>query len=58
MCHDIHTRFHKERFRHSKIDEGGMHIQTQRQHGDPICLLLFFENKENRLKTEALKINT
>jgi hypothetical protein len=29
---------------------GGIHIQTHRQQGDLINLLLFFRNKESRLK--------
>jgi hypothetical protein len=45
----IHTEFHKDWFRHSKI-EVGLHIQTHRQHGDLISLLLFFQNKESRLQ--------
>jgi hypothetical protein len=44
----VHTKFHKVWFRHSKVDGGD--AQTHRQHGDGMSLLLFFENKENRLK--------
>jgi hypothetical protein len=52
MCHDIHTKFDKDLFRHSKVDGGEafIHIQTHRQQGDPTSLLLFFTNKKNRLK--------
>jgi hypothetical protein len=27
-CHDIHTKFHKDSFRHSQVKRG-VHIQTQ-----------------------------
>jgi hypothetical protein len=27
-CHDIHTKFHKDFFRHSKVDRGDTHIDT------------------------------
>jgi hypothetical protein len=37
-CHDIQTKFHKDWFRHSRIDNGDMHAE----HNDPISLLLFF----------------
>jgi hypothetical protein len=40
----MHTKFHKDWFRHSKAD-GRIH----RQHDDPISLL---QNKESRLKIE------
>jgi hypothetical protein len=33
-----------------KLMEGGGNSQTHRQHGDLISLLLFFQNKERRLK--------
>jgi hypothetical protein len=35
-CHGIHTKFHKDWFRHSKVNRGDS--QTQRQHGDHIRL--------------------
>jgi hypothetical protein len=38
-CHDICTKFHKDCFRHSKVNKGGY---TDTQHGDIISLLLFF----------------
>jgi hypothetical protein len=41
-CHDTHTKFHKDWFRHSKVRD--------RQHGHHISLLLSSENKENGLK--------
>jgi ABC-type transporter Mla MlaB component len=42
----IHTKLHKDVFRHSKVDVGGIH----RVDGDCISLLLFLQNKESRLK--------
>jgi hypothetical protein len=33
----------------------GIHTQTQREHGDLICLILVFQNKESRLKTQFLR---
>jgi hypothetical protein len=27
-CHDIHTKFHKDQFRHSKVDMGDTHTDT------------------------------
>jgi hypothetical protein len=45
--HDIHTEFHKDWFRHSKVDQGR---HTDRQHDDGISLILFFKNKKSRLK--------
>jgi hypothetical protein len=39
-CQDIHTMFHDDRFRHSKVDKGD--TQTHRQHDDLISLPLFF----------------
>jgi hypothetical protein len=27
-CHYVCTRFHKDQFRHSEVDGGGIHIQT------------------------------
>jgi hypothetical protein len=50
-CQDtvyVHTKFHKEWFRHSKVHKG--HTQTQRQHGDRISLFLFFQNKDRGAK--------
>jgi hypothetical protein len=49
-CHDMHTKFHEEWFRHSKVNWGGIH----REHGDRINLLIFFQNKESRLITTGL----
>jgi hypothetical protein len=46
-CHDIHTKFHKDWFRHSNIDGGGGgDTQKHRQHGDLISLLLFFPSRK------------
>jgi hypothetical protein len=51
----IHTKFHKDWFRNSKVHggEGGMH--RHRQHGALISLLLFLQNNESRLKTDTLR---
>jgi hypothetical protein len=43
-CHDIHTDLHKDWFRHSKVG-GGIYIQTHRQEGDLINVLLFFQSR-------------
>jgi hypothetical protein len=57
-CHDIHTEFHKDWFRHSKVDCGG-DTQTHRQNGDLINLLLFFQSEERRtIKSESGRIIT
>jgi hypothetical protein len=48
-CHDIHTNFHKDWFRHSKADSGTAGTPTHRQDTARIGLLLFFENKESWL---------
>jgi phospholipase C len=40
-------KFHEDWLSHSEIDKGGY---TDTQHGDHISLLLFFQNKESRLK--------
>jgi hypothetical protein len=37
-CHDIHTKFRKDWFRHPKL-KSGRDSQTHRQHGDCISLL-------------------
>jgi hypothetical protein len=49
-CHDTHTRFNKDWFRHSKVDGEGGFIDTHRQHDNLISILQFFQNKESRLK--------
>jgi hypothetical protein len=36
----------------------GGDTQTHRQHGDRISLLLFFQNKENRLKADNMHMGT
>jgi hypothetical protein len=41
-------KFHKDWFRHSKVDRGD--TQTQRKQGALISLLPFFQNKESTLK--------
>jgi hypothetical protein len=38
---NIYIKFHKDRFRHSKVDEGDS--QTHRYHGDLICYFHFFK---------------
>jgi hypothetical protein len=43
----VHTKFHKDWFRHSKVDKGGY---THRQHGDLMSLLSYFQTKESRVK--------
>jgi hypothetical protein len=45
----IHTKFLKDWFSHLKVDRGIL-IQTHRQQGDLISLLLFFQNNEGKLK--------
>jgi NhaP-type Na+/H+ and K+/H+ antiporter len=46
----MHTKFHKNLFRNSKLIRTDS--QTPRQHGDHIILPLFFQNRETRLKFE------
>jgi hypothetical protein len=55
-CHDIHTKCHKNWFRHSKVDGGGKHVQTHTQKGDIISLLIFCQNKESRSKMVKRKL--
>jgi hypothetical protein len=40
-CHDIYTEFHKDCFRHSKVDDGD--TQTHKEHGNLISQLIFFQ---------------
>jgi hypothetical protein len=49
-CHDIHINFHKDWFTLTKVDGKGLDSQTHRQQGELISLILFFQNKESRLK--------
>jgi hypothetical protein len=44
--------FHKDLLIYSKINKDDKHTdsRTHRQKGDPISLLLFFQNKKSRLK--------
>jgi hypothetical protein len=51
----MYTKFHKDWFRHSKVDLGG-DMQTPRQHGDLISLLSFFQNKESGLETPVMSL--
>jgi hypothetical protein len=53
MWLDIHTKFHEDWFRHSKVNKGGY---TYRQEGDFISLLFFFQNKESRLKIDRFSL--
>jgi hypothetical protein len=50
---NVHTKFHKVWFRHSKVNR---EEQTHRDEGDLIGLLLFFLNKESRLKNMVLQM--
>jgi hypothetical protein len=51
MCLDIHTKFHKDWFNHSKVNRGGYSYRERHtQQGDLISLLLFFQNKDSGLK--------
>jgi hypothetical protein len=47
------TKFHKDWFRHSKVNGWRDDSQTHKYHGDCISLLLFFQNKESRPKIES-----
>jgi hypothetical protein len=61
-CHDMHTKFHKDWFRQSKVNKGETdkhtytrarartHTHTHTHTGDLASLLLFFQNKERRPK--------
>jgi hypothetical protein len=53
----IYAKFHKDWFRHTKVDRGD--TPTHRQHDDHIILLLiiFFQNKESRLKRKTIGRN-
>jgi hypothetical protein len=51
-CYEIHTKFHKNWFSHSEVSTRDS--QTHRQHGDNISVLLFFQNKESRLKRDNI----
>jgi hypothetical protein len=47
----VHIKFHKYWFRHSDVyGGGGGNIQTHRQDGDRISLILVFHNKKSGLK--------
>jgi hypothetical protein len=54
MWHDIHTKFHKNSFRHSKFNRGDTqvdrHAETGKEEGDLISLLLCLQNEESRLR--------
>jgi hypothetical protein len=54
--HDIHTKFHKDWFRHLKVDGADAHTHTHRQQGDLMSLLLYFQYKENGLKNGLSKL--
>jgi hypothetical protein len=53
MWHDIDIKFNEDWFRHSKVNKGEY---TYRQEGDFISLLLFFQNKESRLKIDSFSL--
>jgi hypothetical protein len=53
-CHDIHTKFYKDWFKHLKVNSGDS--QTQRQYGDSISLILFFQNEESGSRKKGCKI--
>jgi hypothetical protein len=51
--HHIHTKFHKDWFRHSEVVgrvEARTDTQIHEQQGDVISVLLFFQTKKRRLK--------
>jgi hypothetical protein len=50
--HGIYIKFHKDWFRHSKVNAGG-ESRARRQHDDLPSLL--FQNKERRLKCKGGK---
>jgi hypothetical protein len=50
--HNIHIKFHKDLFRHSKVQMEDTYPDTQQ--GDLISLLLYFQNKESKLKNQGL----
>jgi hypothetical protein len=56
-CHDIHIKFHKDWFRHLKINGERGDSQTHGQHGDCISPLPLFQNKKGRLKTENFVVS-
>jgi hypothetical protein len=47
-CHNIHTKFHTDWFRHSKVDGGGGGFTDSMVLA--VAYFLFFQNKESRLK--------
>jgi hypothetical protein len=53
----VHTKFHKDWFRHSKVVGGYTyrHSDTHGQKGDLISLLLFYKSKEIRLIIDEMK---
>jgi hypothetical protein len=54
-CHGISTKFHKDLFRHSKGKKGD--TQTQREQGNFLSLLQFFQNKKKRQNFHNNKSN-
>jgi hypothetical protein len=51
-CHDIHTKFHKDLFSHSTVDEG-IRKHTERMVIAQACF--YFLNKESMLKMMLMK---
>jgi hypothetical protein len=51
-CHDIHTKFHKDWFRHSKVYMGG-YTDTEVAWWCHRGLRIFFQNKESRLQNSS-----
>jgi hypothetical protein len=49
-ANDVHTKFHKDSFRHFKVDKENAYANTKK--GAFIILLLFSQNKES-LKTRG-----
>jgi hypothetical protein len=48
-CHDIHAKFRKDWFTHSKVHTGG-YIGTPHVDLTSLLLFIFFQNKESKLK--------
>jgi hypothetical protein len=54
MWRDTRNKFHRNRFRLSKVVRGDIRTDTRRQNNDHTRLLPFFlQNKKDRLKTRC-----